>query len=51
MVKMSLELYKVFVYGTLQRGEPNYHLLDACITGKEPGYAKFLGKAVLWIFS
>lgn len=38
-------LQRVFVYGTLKRGEPNYSL----IANKENGYAKFigLGKTIL----
>ena len=32
-------LQRVFVYGTLKRGEPNHYL----ISNSENGYAKFLG--------
>ncbi|XP_058983823.1 putative gamma-glutamylcyclotransferase CG2811 isoform X2 [Musca domestica] len=32
------ELFKVFVYGTLKRGEPNHHWL----TKAENGYARFI---------
>lgn len=32
-------LQRVFVYGTLKQGEPNYSVL----TDKNNGYAKFLG--------
>lgn len=37
MSKMSNKLFKVFVYGTLKRGEPNHHWL----TRNENGLAKF----------
>lgn len=34
------QFFKVFVYGTLKRGEPNYHWL----TSLENGVAKFIGE-------
>lgn len=34
------QFFKVFVYGTLKRGEPNYHWL----TNLENGVAKFIGE-------
>lgn len=40
MSKISTELLKVFVYGTLKRGEPNHHWL----TRKENGIARFVGE-------
>ncbi|TMW41181.1 hypothetical protein DOY81_013738 [Sarcophaga bullata] len=40
MSKLSGELLKVFVYGTLKRGEPNHHWL----TRSENGYAHFVGE-------
>lgn len=36
----SSQIFKVFVYGTLKRGQPNYHLL----TDLENGFAKFLSE-------
>lgn len=41
MFRMALQ--RVFVYGTLKRGQPNYHLL----VDPENGLAKFLGEAKL----
>ena len=41
MFRMALQ--RVFVYGTLKRGQPNYHLL----VDPENGVAKFLGEAKL----
>ncbi|XP_046810842.1 putative gamma-glutamylcyclotransferase CG2811 isoform X2 [Lucilia cuprina] len=40
MPKLSAELIKVFVYGTLKRGEPNHHWL----TRNENGFAHFVGE-------
>lgn len=40
MSKISGELLKVFVYGTLKRGEPNHHWL----TRNDNGYAHFVGE-------
>ncbi|KAM7345823.1 putative gamma-glutamylcyclotransferase CG2811 [Cochliomyia hominivorax] len=40
MSKLSSELLKVFVYGTLKRGEPNHHWL----TKTENGFACFVGE-------
>ena len=42
-MKMSTALHRVFVYGTLKRGQPNYHLL----TDSSKGLAKWLGGAKL----
>ena len=42
-VKMSAALHRVFVYGTLKRGQPNYHLL----TDPSKGASKWLGAAKL----
>ncbi|XP_013395290.1 gamma-glutamylaminecyclotransferase-like isoform X3 [Lingula anatina] len=36
----SLTLHRVFVYGTLKRGEPNHHVM----TNTENGTAKFVGE-------
>lgn len=36
------QLKKVFVYGTLKRGEPNHHWL----TKKDNGFSKYLSNAV-----
>lgn len=33
-------LIRVFVYGTLKRGEPNYHILE----NKENGHSEFVTK-------
>ena len=49
MLKMSSEMFKVFVYGTLQKGEPNYHLIEGCLSGKQPGIAKFIGEQLDFI--
>lgn len=38
MSKVPSKLFKVFVYGTLKRGEPNHHWL----TKSENGYSRFL---------
>ena len=40
---MSAALHRIFVYGTLKRGQPNYHLL----TDLSKGVAKWLGAAKL----
>ncbi|XP_065370282.1 putative gamma-glutamylcyclotransferase CG2811 isoform X2 [Calliphora vicina] len=42
MSKLSAELLKVFVYGTLKRGEPNHHWL----TRNENGIARFVGEGM-----
>lgn len=36
----SSQIFKVFVYGTLKRGEPNYHLL----TNLQNGVSTFLSE-------
>ena len=41
MSNISAKLIKVFVYGTLKRGEPNHHWL----TSSEKGFARFLSEA------
>ena len=40
---MSTALHRIFVYGTLKRGQPNYSLL----TDSTNGIAKWLGAAKL----
>uniref|UniRef100_A0A1I8Q755 Gamma-glutamylcyclotransferase family protein n=1 Tax=Stomoxys calcitrans TaxID=35570 RepID=A0A1I8Q755_STOCA len=40
MSKVSDKLFKVFVYGTLKRGEPNHHWL----TRQENGFARFVAQ-------
>ncbi|XP_075165105.1 putative gamma-glutamylcyclotransferase CG2811 isoform X2 [Haematobia irritans] len=40
MSKVSDKLFKVFVYGTLKRNEPNHHWL----TRQENGYARFVAE-------
>ena len=42
-VMFRMALQRVFVYGTLKRGQPNYHLL----VDPKNGVAKFLGEAKL----
>ena len=42
-MKMSTVLHRVFVYGTLKRGQPNHYLL----TDSSKGLAKWLGAAKL----
>lgn len=37
---MTSKFFKVFVYGTLKRGEPNNHIL----TNIENGFSKFLSE-------
>lgn len=39
MSNITKKLFKVFVYGTLKRGEPNHHWL----TRSENGVSRFLG--------
>ena len=43
MFRFRMALQRVFVYGTLKRGQPNYHLL----VDPKNGVAKFLGEAKL----
>ena len=40
---MAQSLYRIFVYGTLKRGQPNHHVL----TNERNGLAKWLGPARL----
>lgn len=39
---MASKLFRIFVYGTLKRGEPNYHLMCG-----EKGAARLLAEAKL----
>ena len=41
--EMSLQLYRVFVYGTLKRGFPNHFIIQS----KSVGKARFMGEAKL----
>ena len=43
MLDMSASLHRLFVYGTLRRGQPNHHLL----VDESNGLAKWLGVARL----
>lgn len=40
MLRMSQALKRVFVYGTLKKGEPNHHWL----TNRENGVARFVAR-------